>query len=95
MLWGPPGIGKSDSIKQIAEYIQFKANKKVCITDVRLNLFNPIDLRGIPTSNADKTLAIWLKPQIFQISHFSISFGYLITHIAKQMRRSRTNNTAQ
>ena len=30
-------------------------------------LFNPIDLRGIPTSNADKTLAIWLKPQIFQM----------------------------
>ena len=30
-------------------------------------LFNPIDLRGIPTANADKTLAIWLKPQIFQM----------------------------
>jgi len=34
---------------------------------VRLLLFNPIDLRGIPTANADKTLAIWLKPQIFQM----------------------------
>jgi len=67
MLWGPPGIGKSDSIKQIAEYIQFKANKKVCITDVRLNLFNPIDLRGIPVANEDKTLAIWLKPKIFDM----------------------------
>jgi hypothetical protein len=31
-------------------------------------LFNPIDLRGIPTANADKTLAIWLKPQIFQMN---------------------------
>ena len=35
---------------------------------MRLLLFNPIDLRGIPTANADKTLAIWLKPQIFQMS---------------------------
>lgn len=34
---------------------------------MRLLLFNPIDLRGIPTSNADKTLAVWLKPQIFQM----------------------------
>ena len=30
-------------------------------------MFNPIDLRGIPTANADKTLAVWLKPQIFQM----------------------------
>ena len=30
-------------------------------------LFNPVDLRGIPTANADKTLAVWLRPQIFQI----------------------------
>lgn len=34
---------------------------------VRLLLFNPIDLRGIPTANAEKTLAIWLKPKIFQM----------------------------
>jgi hypothetical protein len=32
-----------------------------------LLLFNPIDLRGIPTANEDKTLAIWLKPKIFQM----------------------------
>ena len=37
------------------------------MTDVRLLLFKPIDLRGIPTSNADKTFAVWLKPQIFQM----------------------------
>ena len=44
-----------------------KNEKKVQVTDVRLLLFNPIDLRGIPTANADKTLAVWLKPQIFQM----------------------------
>jgi hypothetical protein len=37
------------------------------VTDVRLLLFNPIDLRGIPTANEDKTLAVWLKPKIFQM----------------------------
>ena len=67
MLWGPPGVGKSHAVRQIADEIQNVTEKKVHITDVRLLLFNPIDLRGIPTSNADKTLAVWLKPQIFQM----------------------------
>ncbi len=67
MLWGPPGVGKSQAIRQLAKMIEDNTGKKSVITDVRLLLFNPIDLRGIPTSNADKTLAIWLKPQIFQM----------------------------
>jgi len=67
MLWGPPGVGKSQAIRQIGKDIENKTGKKVVITDVRLLLFNPIDLRGIPTANEDKTLAIWLKPQIFQM----------------------------
>ena len=67
MLWGPPGVGKSQAVRQIAKEIEERTGKKSVVTDVRLLLFNPIDLRGIPTSNADKTLAIWLKPQIFQM----------------------------
>ena len=67
MLWGPPGIGKSQAIRQLATEIQQSTGKKTVVTDVRLLLFNPIDLRGIPTANADKTLAVWLKPQIFQM----------------------------
>ena len=71
MLWGPPGVGKSQAIRQLAREIEANTNKTVEITDVRLLLFNPIDLRGIPTANADKTLAIWLKPQIFQMNDSS------------------------
>lgn len=67
MLWGPPGIGKSQAIRQLAREIEKNTGKNTVVTDVRLLLFNPIDLRGIPTSNADKTLAVWLKPQIFQM----------------------------
>ena len=67
MLWGPPGVGKSQGIRQVAKRISDKTGKRVDITDVRLLLFNPVDLRGIPTANADKTLAVWLKPQIFQM----------------------------
>ena len=67
MLWGPPGVGKSQAVRQIADRIRSDTGKTVNVTDVRLLLFNPIDLRGIPTSNEDKTLAVWLKPQIFNM----------------------------
>ena len=67
MLWGPPGVGKSQAVRQLGKEIEKLTGKKTHITDVRLLLFNPIDLRGIPTSNEDKTLAVWLKPQIFQM----------------------------
>ena len=67
MLWGAPGVGKSQGVRQIAQLLGEKTGKRVVVTDVRLLLFNPVDLRGIPTANAEKTLAVWLKPKIFQM----------------------------
>lgn len=67
MLWGPPGVGKSQGVRQIAGRIEKMTGKKVSVTDVRLLLFNPVDLRGIPTANADRTLAVWLRPKIFDM----------------------------
>ena len=68
MLWGQPGVGKSQAIKQIANRIAESTKKRVVVTDVRLLLFNPIDLRGIPVADKEKNNAIWLKPYIFQMS---------------------------
>jgi len=65
MLHGQPGVGKSMAICEIAKEIEDQTGKKVNITDLRLLLFNPVDLHGLPTSNADKTMAVWLKPSIF------------------------------
>ena len=67
MLWGPPGVGKSQAVRQIAKNIEKGSGKHVEVTDVRLLLFNPIDLRGIPVASEDRTLAVWLKPKIFQM----------------------------
>lgn len=67
MLWGKYGVGKSDAIRLLAKELELETRKKVNVTDVRLLLFNPIDLRGIPTVNKEKTLSVWLKPKIFQM----------------------------
>lgn len=67
MLWGAPGVGKSQGVRAIAGILEERTGKTVKVTDVRLLLFNPIDLRGIPTANAEKTLAVWLKPKIFDM----------------------------
>ena len=67
MLWGPPGIGKSQAVLQIADRLTADTGKKVSITDIRLLLYNPVDLRGIPTADKDRTTAVWLRPQIFDL----------------------------
>jgi hypothetical protein len=43
MLWGPPGVGKSDMIEQIAKEA-FDGN----LVDFRLSLRDPTDLKGFP-----------------------------------------------
>jgi hypothetical protein len=42
MLWGPPGVGKSQMVAHIAERHQ------VPVIDIRLSQMEPSDLRGIP-----------------------------------------------
>jgi len=42
MLWGPPGIGKSDLVRQVAE------KHRAPVIDLRLSQMEPSDLRGIP-----------------------------------------------
>lgn len=42
MLWGPPGVGKSQMVAQVA------AEHEVPVIDIRLSQMEPSDLRGIP-----------------------------------------------
>ena len=42
MLWGPPGVGKSQIIAQIAQH------HGVPLIDIRLSQMEPTDLRGVP-----------------------------------------------
>jgi MoxR-like ATPase len=56
MLWGPPGVGKSEMIRQIAQ------RHAVPIIDIRLSQMEPSDLRGIPFRQGN--LVEWATPSI-------------------------------
>ncbi len=56
MLWGPPGVGKSQLVHQIGE------RHKVEVVDIRLSQMEPSDLRGIPFKNGD--VVDWAIPSM-------------------------------
>jgi hypothetical protein len=55
-MWGPPGIGKSDIVKQIG----LEQNREVI--DVRLSLWEPTDIKGIPYYNSNSNTMSWAPP---------------------------------
>ncbi|MEE8588217.1 MAG: MoxR family ATPase [Sulfurimonadaceae bacterium] len=55
-IWGPPGIGKSSIVKQIAETNAYE------FIDLRLALMDPTDLKGIPFYDKDEHQALWAPP---------------------------------
>jgi hypothetical protein len=55
-LWGPPGIGKSDIVHQIGD--QMNAH----VIDVRLSLWEPTDIKGIPYFDSNAATMSWAPP---------------------------------
>jgi hypothetical protein len=55
MIWGPPGIGKSSIVAQIAQ------KHKIDFVDVRLSQLAPTDLRGLPV--AEDGISKWYPPE--------------------------------
>lgn len=68
MLWGPAGVGKSQGITQISEKLESETHKHVTVTDIRLLLFSPVDLRGVPVADANREFTNWLRPRIFDLA---------------------------
>jgi hypothetical protein len=56
-MWGPPGIGKSDIIHQIG------VNMEALVIDIRLSLWEPTDIKGIPYYAANDNVMAWAPPQ--------------------------------
>lgn len=48
MLWGPPGVGKSSVIREVAK------EQGIGFIDIRLSQREPVDLRGLPMPDGDQ-----------------------------------------
>ena len=55
-IWGPPGIGKSDIVHQIG------VQEDAYVIDVRLSLWEPTDIKGIPYYAANDNKMVWAAP---------------------------------
>jgi hypothetical protein len=56
MIWGPPGIGKSELIAEIG------AEQKRPVIDMRLLLLEPTDIKGIPFYDPATQTMRWAQP---------------------------------
>ena len=56
-LWGPPGIGKSDIVAQITRSLS-----NSYLIDIRLSLWEPTDIKGIPYFDANEGKMVWGAP---------------------------------
>jgi hypothetical protein len=56
-VWGPPGVGKSQIIHQVAARLGY------AVCDLRAVLLDPVDLRGLPSINRETRRAEWLPPE--------------------------------
>lgn len=55
-LWGPPGIGKSDVVAEIAKDLNGP------VIDLRMAQMEPTDIRGIPFFNKENGKMDWAEP---------------------------------
>ena len=55
MIWGQPGVGKSDLIRQVAKELG------ISLKDERLSQMDPVDMRGIPFRN-EQGMTQWAIP---------------------------------
>ena len=75
MLWGPPGVGKSELIQGISDS---GILGKCFVIDVRLPLMEPTDIRGIPYFNPDERTMKWAPSEEFPTAEFAAKYDNVI-----------------
>ncbi|MCE7734489.1 MAG: MoxR family ATPase [Candidatus Heimdallarchaeota archaeon] len=61
-IWGSPGIGKSDLVKELA----LLTNRD--FIDIRLSTLDPVDLRGLPSIDTQTNQTNWIPPNFLPTS---------------------------
>lgn len=73
LLWGSPGVGKSQLVAQYAKANDFD------LIDLRLSQLEPVDLRGCPRLDLEELLTRWCPPDFFPRNGRGILFMDEIT----------------
>ena len=71
-MWGAPGIGKSDIVKQIAE----EQGREVI--DVRLPLWEPTDIKGIPYFDSNQSKMVWGSPSELPDEELASKYPFVV-----------------
>ena len=71
-MWGPPGIGKSDIIKQLGTELDAH------VIDVRLSLWEPTDIKGIPYFDSNDGTMRWAPPNELPSQSFASQHKQII-----------------
>tara|TARA_B110000503_G_scaffold68570_1_gene107047 strand:+ start:2119 stop:3201 length:1083 start_codon:yes stop_codon:yes gene_type:complete len=72
-LWGPPGIGKSDIVKQITESFT-----NSYLIDIRLSLWEPTDIKGIPYFDSNSGTMVWGAPSELPSAEFAAQYDNIV-----------------
>ena len=72
-LWGPPGIGKSEIVAQICDSLP-----KSHLIDIRLSLWEPTDIKGIPYFDSNSGTMVWGAPSELPTEEFAAQFDHIV-----------------
>ena len=72
-LWGPPGIGKSEIVSQITDNLPNSH-----LIDVRLSLWDPTDIKGIPFFDSNSGTMQWAPPAELPSQEFASQFDNIV-----------------
>ena len=72
-IWGPPGIGKSDIVGQITNDL---GNSH--LIDIRLSLWEPTDIKGIPYFDSNAGTMVWAPPAELPSEEFAAQFDWVV-----------------
>ena len=72
-LWGPPGIGKSDIVKQITDSLT-----NSYLIDIRLSLWEPTDIKGIPYFDSNSGTMVWGAPSELPSAELAAKYDHIV-----------------